>query len=73
LRIDGVSLLRLTLSLIHIGIGSQMENDVGVRPCNLLFARRIGEIKLRQVFEDEVLPGEDPLHGLSQLSVGAGY
>jgi hypothetical protein len=38
-----------------------MQDDVGVRPSDLVFASGFREIKLRQVFQNEVFVCQDPL------------
>jgi hypothetical protein len=51
----------LTLSPIDISVGADMQNDRGTGSHDLRVAVRIREVKLRQIFQDEIFPREDLL------------
>jgi hypothetical protein len=55
----------LALSPIDIGVGAGMQNNRGTSDHDLGFAVRSREVKLREIFQDEILPREGLLKRLA--------
>jgi hypothetical protein len=55
----------LALSPIDIGVGAGVQNDCGTGGYDLGFAVRLREVKLREIFQDEILPREGLLKRLA--------
>ena len=50
----------LALSPIDIGVGAGVQNDCGTGGYDLGFAVRLREVKLREIFQDEISPPRGP-------------
>jgi hypothetical protein len=61
----------LAFGPIDIGIGTDMQNDRGTGSHDLGFAVRTREVKLRQVFEDQVFSRKGLLERMTQLPLRA--